>query len=96
MVRKIEARGGHVEFADLPTDGLVRAIDAKRYPRAEFWDRFAAVVKTKAVAPEDAPQLANFRCPDGSHIDYHDRPAFTKVLSAALERAPESSARGNF
>ncbi|HEX5122735.1 MAG TPA: hypothetical protein VFV97_05755 [Rhodanobacteraceae bacterium] len=84
MVRKIEARGGHVDVAAFPTDGLVRAIDEKRYPRATFLDRFAGIVGTKTISPADVPALAAFKCPDGSHIDYRDRPAFTAALTDAL------------
>ncbi len=94
MARKIEARGGHVEFAAFPTDGLVRAIDEKRYPRAMFMDRFAAIVGTKTISPSDAPALAAFKCPDGSHIDYRDRPAFTTALTDALGRGPVDAAPG--
>jgi hypothetical protein len=84
MVRRIEARGGHVAFAAFPTDGLVRAIDAKRYPREMFADRLAATVKAKTIHFEDYPGLAGFKCPDGSHLDYRDRAAFTTQLVDVL------------
>ncbi len=94
MVQKIRARGGHVEIAAFPTDGLVRAIDEKRYPRAMFLDRFAAIVGTKTISAADAPALAAFKCPDGSHIDDRDRAAFTVALSDALSVGPGTATRG--
>jgi hypothetical protein len=94
LVRKIEARGGHVEIAAFPTDALVREIDAKRYPRKLFFDQFVAIVGAKAISPADAPALAAFKCPDGSHIDYRDRAAFTAALSDALAGGSASAARG--
>jgi hypothetical protein len=93
MVRKIEARGGHVAFAAFPTGGLVRAIDEKRYPREMFLDRFAAIVGTKAVSAADVPALAAFKCPDGSHIDYRDRAAFTGALLDALAGGSDATSR---
>lgn len=84
MVRKIEARGGHVVFAAFPTDGLVRAIEAKRYPREMFSDRFAATAKARTIHLPDYPKVAGFKCPDGSHLDYRDRAAFTSDLIDVL------------
>jgi hypothetical protein len=84
IVGKIEARGGRVVFVAFPTDGLVRAIDAKRYPRDLFWDRLAGAVKAKALYAADYPALAAFKCPDGSHLDYRDRATFTAALTEAM------------
>ena len=85
LVKKIEKRGGHVIFVSLPTDGLVRAIDEKRYPRELFWDRFAKSVEVKAINSADYPTLIAFRCPDGSHMDLRERTAFTLALTKVLE-----------
>jgi hypothetical protein len=93
MVRRIEARGGRVVFADFPTDGLVRAIDEKRYPREIFWHPFVEIVKAPAVGPAENPALASFKCPDGSHLDFRDRARFTAVVADALHLGA-ISARG--
>jgi len=85
MAERIEARGGHVAFTALPTSDLVRAIDAKRYPRDVFSDRLAAAVKEKTIDFTNHPALANFKCPDGSHLDYRDRAAFTAALIDVLD-----------
>ena len=84
LVDAIRSHGGRVLFALLPTSGDVRAIDDKRFPRELFWDRFVAAVPAPAVNFEDVPALRHFFCPDGSHLDYHDRGRFTAALIAAL------------
>lgn len=80
----IRGRGGRVLFVMLPKGGLVRALDERRYPRALFWDRFVAIAGLPAVHFEDVPQWQSLQCPDGSHLDYRDRAAFTAALVEAL------------
>ena len=84
ITRAIQAHGGHVIYTSFPTSGYVRQMDDRRYPRALFWDRFAAAVPAPAVNFEDVPALRAVYCPDGSHLDYHARPAFTHALVQAL------------
>jgi hypothetical protein len=80
----IEARGGHVRFVAMPTSGLVREAESAFFPRAEFYDRLAARAGGRALHSADVPALARFQCPDGSHLDYRDRAAFTEALVDAL------------
>jgi hypothetical protein len=84
MTRAIQARGGRVIFTTFPTSGYIRQMDDRRFPRQLFWDRFVAAVPAPAVNFEDVPALRAFYCPDGSHLDYHARPAFTHLLVRAL------------
>ena len=81
---KIEARGGHVYFVVMPTSGLVTRMEEKRYPRAAFWDRFAAEPNVHAVHFEDVPGLKAIPVPDGSHVDYHSRAPLTRALLDAF------------
>ena len=81
---KIEARGGHVYFVVMPTSGLVTRMEEKRYPRAAFWDRFAAEPNVHAVHFEDVPALKAIPVPDGSHVDYHSRAPLTRALLDAF------------
>jgi hypothetical protein len=85
MTRTIQAHGGKVIYATFPTSGYVRLIDDKRFPRPLFWDRFTAAVAAPHLNFEDVPALRGFYCPDGSHLDYHARPAFTRALAQALQ-----------
>lgn len=84
QTRAIEARGGRVYFVELPTSGLVREIDEHRYPRDIFWNRFVATVGTPTLHFEDVPALKALQCPDGSHLDFRQREAFTRTFAGAL------------
>jgi hypothetical protein len=82
-VRTIQARGGHVILLRMPTSGLVLEADRRRWPRNRFWNHVAASSQARTIYFEDWPGLNSFTCPDGSHLDYRDRAAFTKAFAAA-------------
>ena len=83
---RIRARGGRVILVRFPTSGaLWTSVDERFYPRAEYWDVFAARTGMHMLHFQDVPGLAGFDCPDGSHIDAKDRTAFTEALLDALD-----------
>jgi len=84
MVKKIEQRGGHVIFVVMPRSAMIQDIDSKRFPRALFWDDFAKRVAVRSLNLDDYSEFAVFQCPDGSHLDYRERPFFTKALVGVL------------
>ena len=84
MANAIEARGGRVLFMVFPKSGDVEELDDRRFPRTMFWDRFAALTRSKTLYFSDIPALRTLVCPDGSHLDYHDRGRFTRAMVAAL------------
>jgi hypothetical protein len=84
MAQAIQARGGTVLFALFPESGYVKEIDARLYPRSRFWDPFASGSPGPTLHFEDDASLRQFHCPDGSHLDYHDRARFTRALVSAL------------
>jgi hypothetical protein len=84
MADAIAARSGRVIFVVFPESGYVREIDERRYPRTRFWDPFTAAVPTQSLDFRDDPILSRFTCPDGSHLDYRQRIAFTDALVRAL------------
>lgn len=77
-VDQIEARGGHVAFARLPSSGTMAALEAERAPRAGYWDTFAATIDAPTWHFEDADR--NFVLPDESHVDITDRVALTELM----------------
>ncbi len=83
-VSKIEARGGRVMFIRMPTTGGIREIEEERYPRAVYWDVLADRFPGKTFHSDDFPALARFDCPDESHIEFRDTPAFTTQLASVL------------
>jgi hypothetical protein len=94
MVRRIEGRGGHVVFLMLPRSGLVRAADEKLYPRDAYWNPFVRAVGAPALDYRDVPSLAQFTCPDGSHLDARDQVAFTRDLVDILYVRGGKASRG--
>lgn len=83
-VRAIQARGGQVIFYESPTSGLTRQIDERVFPRNQYWDRFTAASPSPVLSARDVPSLASTPLPDDSHIDYRDKPAYTRALAEAL------------
>ncbi|HEY3326930.1 MAG TPA: hypothetical protein VGK14_07120 [Novimethylophilus sp.] len=85
LVEAIKARGGQVIFVAMPSSGMVRDIEERRYPRSRFWDYFTENIGVPAVHSAYSPALKDFTCPDGSHLDVKDRARFTGVLADVLE-----------
>jgi hypothetical protein len=84
MARRIRARGGEVVFVRMPISGGLWTLDARRYPRADYWDRFAATADSPTIHFADYPSLSRFECPDFSHLDASDAPAFTRAFARIL------------
>jgi hypothetical protein len=84
LVSRIESRGGKVLFLAMPSSGMVREIEERRYPREKFWDPFVKEMRVPAVRSVDDPLLKEFSCPDGSHLDFKDRAKFTMAMTHAL------------
>lgn len=84
-VRQIEARGGQVVFVRFPTTDETWAEDELHFPRAEYWDRMAAVTTAETLHFLDVPALTQFDLPDTSHLDAKDAPLFTSILLDCLQ-----------
>ena len=82
--RRIEARGGRVLYVDFPVSGYMQDISDRYYPRQLFWDRFAAYTRSPTLESTDVSSIRALHCPDGTHLDYHDRAQFTHALVDAL------------
>lgn len=88
-VRRINARGGKVIFYQSPTGGSLHQAELIMHPPELYWDRFAATVPAAAVIDAaDVPELSAFSLPDDAHLDFRDKPAYTRALIDTL------SARG--
>jgi hypothetical protein len=84
MVLSIRSRGGGVIFVTMPSSGMIREIEERRYPRKLFWDRFVEQVGAPALHSAYDPNFRGFSCPDGSHLDFRDKARFTTALVRAL------------
>lgn len=84
-IQLLEQRGGRVVFVRFPTTGRLRELENELFPRSAFWDVMAASLNASFLHYEDSSLLSSFGCPDGSHIDQKDVPAFSLALAAELE-----------
>lgn len=84
QVSAIQTRGGRVFFLEMPSSGMVREVEEKRFPVEKFWKPFTEISGTIGVRSLDHPLLKKFTCPDGSHLDYRDRREFTMAMIQAL------------
>ena len=84
VVDGIRAKGGEVFFIHLPSCGEVKTIEENYVPRKRYWNIFAREVSAFTVHSDDYPQLQNFTCMDGSHLNYDDAKHFTRELAAIL------------
>jgi hypothetical protein len=84
-VEKIQQRGGQVVFLRMPSTGAIREIEAATWPRHRYWDVFAAQMDGLTVHFEDYSTLADFPCPDGSHLDSNNAALFTEALVQILQ-----------
>jgi hypothetical protein len=86
FVKKIQARGGNVVFIHLPITGASVAANDTYFPRSLYWEPFAAGTSGLTLHCADFPALSQFDCPDTSHLDQRDAPAFTNALLDELVR----------
>ncbi|MBM9606492.1 hypothetical protein [Desulfopila inferna] len=85
-VEKIQDRGGKVAFIRFPSCGSVREIEEKTVPREHYWDIFAERVSAYFLHFEDYARLSDFKCMDGSHLNYNDAEQFTREVAKLLLR----------
>lgn len=78
---KIQARGGKVVFLVMPSSGLVREIEQHSYPDALFLQPLQQALPAQVIDSAREPLLADFLCPDGSHLDYRDKTRFTQAFA---------------
>ncbi|MGR8978936.1 MAG: hypothetical protein ACU84H_02430 [Gammaproteobacteria bacterium] len=85
LVEAIQKKGGKVIFLGMPSSGMVREIEERRYPKALFWDYFVGHIGAPALHANYTPVLKGFVCPDGSHLDRRDQAAFSESLMPVLK-----------
>lgn len=88
MVSTIQSHGGNVIFVAMPSSGMVREIEKRRYPRELFWDQFINESRATGIHSAYEAGLEEFVCPDGSHLDVRDRISFTRKLIDVIGRDP--------
>jgi len=77
-VDKINSRGGQVIFVRTPSSGEFLSAEKKGFPREKYWDRLLEITKCPGIHYADYPAIANFECPESSHLSQRDAIVFTK------------------
>lgn len=85
-VGKIKARGGKVIFTRTPSSGGYWDNEPIQFPRAEYYDKLLAVTGCAGIHFKDYPDMANFICPEWSHLKKSDAVLYTTALIKALEQ----------
>lgn len=84
-VDKIKARGGQVIFVRTPSSGPFLAMEKMAFPREKFWDKLIAATHCQAIHFEDYPPIANFQCPEFSHLSVPQAKSFTTSFINILQ-----------
>ena len=85
-VDKIKGRGGQVLFVRTPSSGPYYSMgESKAFPREKYWERILAVTNCAGIHFADYPAIANFVCPEFSHLSQTDAIVFTKNLINILQ-----------
>ena len=82
---QLRRHGGQLILFRIVTSGRYRQYDQEAYPRPDYWDRITPATGVLTIHFSDYEGLRNISCPEGSHIDSKDAPAYTKQLAHALK-----------
>ena len=85
-IDRIKARGGRVLFLRTPASGPLRQIEEQLFPRARYWERLLNLTDCPGIHFADYPGLANFVCPEFSHLKREDAVVFTSRLIDILQK----------
>lgn len=84
-VGKIIARGGKVIFVRTPSSGGYWAHEPLQHPREKYYDKLLSTTGCKGIHFKDYPDMANFVCPEWSHLNKQDAVLYTQALIKALQ-----------
>jgi hypothetical protein len=82
---KIKARGGEVIFVRTPSSGPLLAMERVAFPRERFWNKLLATTGCQGIHFEDYSPIANFECPEFSHLSVPQAVTFTKTFVEILK-----------
>jgi hypothetical protein len=68
----------------MPTCGEHWALDEANYPKNVYWDQIEPLTGAVSIHFYDTLGLADFDCPDTSHLDASDAPDFSARFSQVL------------
>ncbi len=77
QVAEIQARGGKVLFARMPSSGPIWEGERQAFPKEKYWDRLLKETSAPGIHFADYPELARYDCPEWSHLSPEDAKTFT-------------------
>lgn len=83
-IARIRQRGGDVIFYTPPVSGAQDTLAEAAFPRTTYWNPLMARLGVHALIGNDIPALRAIPLPDTSHMDAHDKPAYTRALLQTL------------
>ncbi len=84
-VEKIRKRGGDVIFLRTPSSGPLPALEAKAFPKREYWNKLLATSGCKGIYYADYPAISHLICPEYSHLKPSDAVIYTKNIVTILK-----------
>ena len=92
-IAKFQQRGGKVIFVRMPVARDRWEFERQVYPPDRYWQPWMNKFNLKSVHFANYPDLSSFQLPDTSHLDMHDKVAFTRVwLTHLQEQLPSLKA----
>ncbi len=82
---KIKARGGQIMFVRTPSSGPFLIGERMAFPREKYWESLLSITNCSGIHFQDYPAIANFQCPEFSHLKQSDAIIFTKNLINILQ-----------
>jgi hypothetical protein len=94
LARELRSRNGCLIFLRAPSAGRRWQLEEQYHPKSTNWDRFAATTEAICIHFRDYDDLRKFDCPDGSHLDFRDAPAFTRAFARHITEKVEQHVEG--
>ncbi|MEO7393651.1 MAG: hypothetical protein ABIU11_01850 [Chitinophagaceae bacterium] len=85
-VDKIKTRGGQVLFVRTPSSGGYLQGEQMGFPREQYWNKLLDTTGCPGIHFMDYPAIANFICPELSHLTPADAIVFTKEFIKILNQ----------
>jgi hypothetical protein len=79
-IDRIQQRGGKVVLIRMPISQEPWEEDERTLPRRDYWDLLTGQEGVLSLHFKDSPELDSYSLPDGSHMDFRDKEAFTNDL----------------
>ncbi len=84
-IEKFQQRGGKAIFIRMPVAEDRWELEGKVYPPDRYWQPWIKQFNLKSIHFADYADLRTFKLLDTSHLDMHDKKAFTQLLLTHIQ-----------